>query len=70
MLARILTKMAGTIVAVRLGMHNSGERDTFHMPNLAKKWGRNAPQIRTALGLIRAGARGLQDTLWARIPGL
>jgi hypothetical protein len=61
--------MAGMIVAVRLGMRNSGERDTFHMPNLAKKWGRNAPQIRTALGLIRAGAHGLQDTLWVRIPG-
>jgi hypothetical protein len=68
--AKVLTKMADTIFAVRLGMRNSGERDTIHVPNLAKKWGRNAPQIRAALGLIRAGARGLRDTLWARNPGL
>jgi hypothetical protein len=63
-------KAAGKIFAVCLGMSNSGQPDTFHMPNFLKKWGRNAPQIRTALGLIRAGNRCPQDTLRMRIPRL
>jgi hypothetical protein len=52
-------KTAGTNFAVGFDMRISGERDTFHRPNLAKNLGRNTPQIRTAWGLIRACARRL-----------